>query len=867
MPVHDDTGSPLGILIVQTEKKLSRDLAEALTSLGYEVLGVVASGEEAVRETDGRSPSLVIMDVLLEGKMDSIEAAEQIRSLYDVPLVLLSGDSSKLLLERLKATVPYGYLSKPVTPQGLQATVEMAVYRHKMEKLLRRSEEKYRTLFEESRDAIYMTSRDGAVLDVNRSFLDLFGYDEEEINGLDIAEIYADAGGRKVFQESIEKEGSVKDYETRYRRKDGSQIDCLETATVRRSEDGAIAGYQGIIRDITERKSAELALRQSEERLRIKLEYILSPGKDIGDTSLTDLIDLQHLQQIQDCFTRATGVASIISDVDGKPITKPSNFCGVCETIRATKIGNQRCVESDRILGEQARRLLTPTYQECLSCGFVDASAPIIVAGKHIANWLIGQTNVMGVDTRRIEEYALEIGADPLEMLASYASMSHMSLDTFKDILELLWHLAREMSILGYNNLKLAKELMERKRAEQALKRAHDELELRVQERTTELLKANKQLETEILERNRAEEALRVAHDELERRVKERTEFNEKILRTSSVGIATYRADGQCVSGNEAMANMIGITREDLLQQNFRSLESWKTLSLLYEAEKVLTTGNTSRKEVHWADSSRKDQWFDCRLGQFYSGGEPHLLLMSDDITDRKHAEEQIRTLTQGILRAQESERERIARDLHDNLVQDLAALRMSLEMFLDDLDGLNPEMVRRGSLLSKAVHESITAVRDLSHGLRPPGLDQLGLVRTVARYCKAFFAKSGIPVDFSATGTTEMHLDSDTAINMFRVVQEAMRNVVKHADATQVAVTLALRHPKLTLTIQDNGKSFDVDSRSVAALSEKRMGLLGMTERVKLLKGRLSIQSIPNQGTTIHVEIPVEGAEKWAQT
>lgn len=867
MQVQDDTWSPLSILIVQTEKRLSRDLAHALDTLGYEVFGVVASGEEALEKTEGRSPSLVIMDVLLEGKMDGIKAAEQIRSFYDVPLVLLSADSSKLLLERLKVTVPFGYLSRPVTPQGLHATVEMAVYRHKMEKLLRRSEEKYRTLFEESRDAIYMTSRDGAVLDVNRSFLDLFGYDEEEIMGLDIGQIYADADGRKGFQESIEKEGSVKDYETRYRRKNGTQIDCLETATVRRGEDGTIVGYQGIIRDITERKGAELALRQSEERLRIKLEYILSPGKDIGDTSLTDLIDLQHLQQIQDCFTKATGVASIISDVDGNPITKPSNFCGVCEAIRATKTGNQRCVESDRILGEKARRLLTPTYQECLSCGFVDASAPIIVAGKHIANWLIGQTNVMGVDRRRIQEYAEEIGADPEEMLASYASMSHMSLDTFKDILELLWHLAREMSILGYNNLKLAKELIERRRAEQALKRAHDELELRVEERTTELMKTNEQLETEILERNRAEEALKVAHDELERRVRERTEFNEKILRTSSVGIATYRTDGQCVSGNEAMALMVGITREDLLQQNFRMLESWRTLGLLSEAETVLSSGKTSRKEVHWVDSSGQELWFDCRLGQFYSGGEPHLLLMADDITDRKRAEKQIRTLTQGILRAQEYERERIARDLHDYLVQDLAALRMSFEMFLDDLEDLSPEMVRRGSMLSRAVHESITAVRDLSHGLRPPGLDQLGLVRTLARHCRDFSAKSGIQVDFSATGTSQIRLDSDTAINMFRVVQEAMRNVEKHADATHVAVTLAVSLPKLTLTIEDNGKSFDVESRSVAALKEKRMGLLGMKERVKLLKGKMRIQSIPSRGTTICVEIPVEGDEKWAET
>lgn len=867
MCADDLSRSAERILVVQNDPRLAGDLGKALEDLGYRVCGIVASGREAVEATRISRPSLVLMDVLLDGETDGIKTAEQIRSFLDVPLVFLAADSGKLTLDRLQAIKPFGYLSLPVSSQDLHATVEMAVYRHKMERLLRQSEEKYRLLVQKSRDAIFITSRDGEVLEVNQSFLDLFGYDEDDIRGLDIHQIYVDRDGRRVFQENIEKAGAVKDYETQYRRKDGTEIDCLETADVRRGPDGAILGYQGIIRDITERKRAEQALRQSEERLRLKLEYILSPEKDIGDFALTDLTKLEQLQQIQDSFVKATGVASIITDVDGNPITKPSNFCGVCEAIRGTEEGNRKCVESDRILGEKARILLTPTYQECLSCGFVDASAPIIVAGKHVANWLIGQANVMGVDKRRIEEYAAEIGAESGEMLNSYSTMSHMSLERFRDILELLWHLAKELSTLGYNNLKLAKELTDRKRAEDELKRAHDLLEHRVKERTAELLKANKQLETEIVERNSAEAALQKAHNELERRVAERTEFNEKILASSSVGIATYGSGGQCVSGNEAMALIVGIPRDELLQQNFRELDSWKTSHLLYEAEKVLATGRTSRREVHLVNALGEEVWCDCRLSQFHSGGEPHLLMMADNITDRKHAEDQIRALTQGILRAQESERERIARDLHDNLVQDLAALRMLLEMFLDDLEGLSPEMVRRGSQLSKALHESITAVRDLSHGLRPPGLDQMGLVRTLARYCKDFSSKSGIPAEFSTAGVGEIKLDSDTAINIFRVAQEALRNVAKHADASRVTVTLAAAMDKMLLTIEDDGKSFDVESRSEEALSEKRMGLLGMTERMKLLDGRMAIRSVPNYGTKICFEIPLEGDELWSKT
>jgi PAS domain S-box-containing protein len=224
------------------------------------------------------------------------------------------------------------------------------------------------------------------------------------------------------------------------------------------------------------RKRAEDALRESEERLRVRLDYILSPDKSVKDVSLTDLIDLEDLQQIQDAFAAANDVASIISDIDGEPITKASNFCGVCEIIRSTEKGDINCVKSDKILGEKAKALMKPTYEKCLSCGFVDASAPIIVGGKHIANWLVGQSNVMGVDKNRIETYAKEIGADTGEMLDAFGKMPEMSLAKFEEVLDLLWLMAKKLSALGHNNLVLARDVTERKRVEEALRKSVLEL-------------------------------------------------------------------------------------------------------------------------------------------------------------------------------------------------------------------------------------------------------------------------------------------------------------------------------------------------------------------------------------------------------
>ncbi len=129
--------------------------------------------------------------------------------------------------------------------------------RKQTEEALQKSGERYRTLFEESRDAIYITTREGEIIDANQSMLDLFGYSKEEMIGLKARETYIHSEDRLKFQQIIEREGFVRDHETKLRKKDGTEMECLLTAIVRKTDDGNIAGYQGIIRDITERKRAE----------------------------------------------------------------------------------------------------------------------------------------------------------------------------------------------------------------------------------------------------------------------------------------------------------------------------------------------------------------------------------------------------------------------------------------------------------------------------------------------------------------------------------------------------------------------------------------------------------------------------------
>ncbi|HOV86529.1 MAG TPA: PAS domain S-box protein [Syntrophobacteraceae bacterium] len=229
------------------------------------------------------------------------------------------------------------------------------------------------------------------------------------------------------------------------------------------------------------------------------------------------------------------------------------------------------------------------------------------------------------------------------------------------------------------------------------------------------------------------------------------------------------------------------------------------------------------------------------------------------DITLRKRAEEHIRYLTRQLMSAQEMERQRLSADLHDVIMQDLSTLKIGLDTLLDGTEEAHPSLRNRVAELSKMLQESIEALRGLAYHLRPPTLDQLGLVRTIHRTCEGFARRNGIEVDFVAGGIDDLHLGSETEITLFRLIQEGLSNVKKHSKATRVAIRLVASYPKIILRIEDNGTGFDVESRLWSSLNERCMGIRSMEERVALLRGRMKIDSRPNHGTRIRIEFPLQ--------
>ncbi len=166
--------------------------------------------------------------------------------------------------------------------------------------------------------------------------------------------------------------------------------------------------------------------------------------------ALLDIISLEKLQNIQDEFAASTNVASIILDLFGNNITKPSNFSKVCNLIRNTELGKHQCNASDMERRKLADSIDQPTYLKCHPCGFADASLPVFVGNERVANWLIGQVNLNDADRSEIADYASVIGVDITEMLVAFHKMPKISSQEFEVIIKLLSEISSEIIDLCY---------------------------------------------------------------------------------------------------------------------------------------------------------------------------------------------------------------------------------------------------------------------------------------------------------------------------------------------------------------------------------------------------------------------------------
>ncbi len=205
---------------------------------------------------------------------------------------------------------------------------------------------------------------------------------------------------------------------------------------------------------------------------------------------------------------------------------------------------------------------------------------------------------------------------------------------------------------------------------------------------------------------------------------------------------------------------------------------------------------------------------------------------------------------------AQETERERIARDLHDVLGQNIVALRIGLNRLLAKVQG-NDEAEAAIKKLEALTTEMGNRVHYLTLELRPSSLDDLGLCSSIEAFVEHWTDRFGIKADFHSTISERVRLDSLVESMAYRIVQEALTNVAKHSKATHVDVVIETHLEQLVLVVEDNGCGFDVDSVISNPDPESYLGLQGMIERASMAGGKLAIDSDDNQGTTVILRIP----------
>lgn len=351
---------------------------------------------------------------------------------------------------------------------------------------------------------------------------------------------------------------------------------------------------------------------------------------------------------------------------------------------------------------------------------------------------------------------------------------------------------------------------------------------------------------TDITAIKKMEDALRVSE-----------EMSRALLNASGDVVMMLSTDGTILTANDSASTVFSTNRARLPGMNIFSFFS-KSAS---EDFRQALSRSAHSKQPDIAEAEYGNFEFNLHIYPVIDGKSrvERLAVFARDVTSLKKAEKHINSLSQELIKVQEKERLKISRDLHDNVAQDLASLKIGCDTLFSDTPDMPRNIVRTVERFSRILQQSIMSIRNMAYDLRPPGLDQLGLVSTLGRFCEDFSDRHLIRIDYYSAGVSELNLTTDAEINLYRLVQEALNNIVKHADATHVTIRLITSHPTILLKIEDDGKGFDVKRRKEEAILEKRMGIQSMEERAALLDGTIRFSSQDFQGTRISVELPLK--------
>ena len=899
------------VLVVDDHEVVRRGVSSLIKSqANYEVCGEAVDGQDAVEKARSLTPDVIVMDVSMP-RLNGLEATRLIRTTLPGPevLILSQHDSPEMVRQAFKAGA-LGYVVKSSIARDLLEALD-SVSRHKpffdraisererpgnidsqemlqrsaaLETALRESEELYRSTFELAAVGVAHVNPDGRFLRVNDKLSAITGYSKEELLKLTFQAItHPDDIGNDVAQGDKMKTGELDTYsmEKRYIRKNGSIVWVHLTVSGVRDTSGKVKHFISVVEDISARREGEEA--------RYRLAAIVESSDDaIVSKDLNGIIASWN-----------AGAQRIFGFTPEEAIGRPITIIIPAELRDEEKEIIRRLKNGERVEHYETVRINKSGQRLNISLTVSpvrDSSGKIIGASK-VARDVTEQKRIEEAEeARQTSEARLELALE-----ASKAAFFEWDLEKQRG----KWN--SQMAAI-YDFTPAGEEITD----EEWRSLLHPDDVSRLREEAGQFYRSKDEFHFEFravppgrplrwmlsrgrIVRDASGKAVRMIgiHADITQRKLAEEALHREEARLRAAFTQTYSflvlltLDGTILEVNEAALRAAGKEREEILGRKF--WEPWwaalpDEVEILKNGVSRSGRGEIVQEECYFClpDGSRRFAHRTLTPVRDDDGNLTMIVAAGLDLTDQKEMRDElegrvqrrtqeleeknlallqqtetVRELSGRLLRAQDEERRRIARDLHDSSGQILVAVQLNLIPLQEQARNLSPEFFEGIRQSVELVEQLSKELRTVSYLLHPPLLDEVGLPAALRWYVEGYSERSKIDVQLEVPSELG-RLPSDMEMTVFRIVQEGLTNIHRHSGGKQASIRLMRSAEEVCLEIRDNGQGMPgANGRSSARPVRAGVGIQGMRERVKQLGGRFEIQS-SEKGTAVNVGLPL---------
>ncbi|MDD4969585.1 MAG: PAS domain S-box protein [Paludibacter sp.] len=725
---------------------------------------------------------------------------------------------------------------------------------------LRESEEKYRNIFENVQDVFYQIDMKGIITEISPSVKYFSEFRPDEIVGKMADNLYVDAEKRVIMMHELSKKGELRDYELVLRTKSGVIRNVSMNARLIYDSKGKPNHIDGALRDITTRKMTEQALRESEKKFHDYIEYA-PHGVFIADESGK--------------YIEVNAAASRITGYSKEELMSMNQIDLISDESKETFVNHFKTAVENGFATDEFGLLRKDTSKGYISVDTVKLSEKLYLGF------------VVDITYRKLAEVELKENEDFLKKTQLIANLGNCILDltsgswisseimdsivgiepnfekTFQSLasivhpewIELLKTHFIDSVVEKQTKFNTKFKIIRPVDLEERWVHTIGELKLDADDKPVKLIATVQ----DITERKLAAEALSLS-DELHR----------SILNASPDAIIVVEMSGQIRMVSPAANILYGCkSSEQLIGRNMFDFITPEDRDRAHSNRSLMFNGYMGSIEYRIIRNDGSEFFAEVNGDIIWNSvEEPNgMVFIIRDVSDRKKAEDALKTsqvelkeFASHLQNVREEEKLQLAREIHDELGQILIAIKIDLGMMkqnvLKSIKSIDAEnILTKFDNLFGLVDNTLNTTRKIMTDLRPEVLFLIGFSEAVKLYVNNFKERHKIICLFDNT-VSKLELNSQQSVALYRILQESLTNIAKHAKATRVKIHLDILDGKLIMKVKDNGIGFKTNQKN----KPNSYGLLGMKERVYLLDGDLHIMSLPGEGTTIQVEIPYVG-------